>query len=72
MSNRQSQFNETHPYRSTKEKAINMTKESPLGTNNKAALHGFLKRVRDLGLSLISICPGRPDNLDLSISKKGV
>lgn len=37
---------------------------------DQAALHGLLKKIRDLGLTLISICPGQPDNLDLSISKK--
>jgi hypothetical protein len=36
---------------------------------DQAALHRLLKKIRDLGLTLISICPGRPDNLDLSISK---
>ncbi len=37
---------------------------------DQAALHGLLKKIRDLGLTLISVCPGRPDNLDLSISNK--
>lgn len=37
---------------------------------DQAALHGLLKKIRDLGLTLISICPGRPDNLDSSILKK--
>jgi hypothetical protein len=31
---------------------------------DQAALHGLLKKIRDLGLTLISICPGRTDNLD--------
>ncbi len=29
---------------------------------DQAALHGLLKKIRDLGLTLISICPGRSDN----------
>ena len=29
---------------------------------DQAALHGLLKKIRDLGLTLISICPGRPKN----------
>lgn len=33
---------------------------------DQAALHGLLKKIRDLGLTLISICPGQPDNLDHS------
>ena len=37
---------------------------------DQAALHGLLKKIRDLGLTLISICPGQSDNLDLSITKK--
>lgn len=37
---------------------------------DQAALHGLLKKIRDLGLTLISICPGKPVNFDLSISKK--
>jgi hypothetical protein len=28
---------------------------------DQAALHGLLKRVRDLGLPLISVCPVQPD-----------
>ena len=28
---------------------------------DQAALHGLLKKIRDLGLTLISICPGRSD-----------
>jgi len=31
---------------------------------DQAALHGLLKKIRDLGLTLISICPGQPDTLD--------
>ena len=30
---------------------------------DQAALHGLLKKIRDLGLTLISICPGQPKNL---------
>lgn len=37
---------------------------------DQAALHGLLKKVRDLGLSLISICPGQPDNMNSSNLKK--
>jgi hypothetical protein len=36
---------------------------------DQASLYGLLKKIRDLGLTLISICPGKSDNLDLSISK---
>lgn len=27
---------------------------------DQAALHGLLKKIRDLGMTLISICPGQP------------
>ena len=37
---------------------------------DQAALHGLLKKIRDLGIPLISVCPGRLDNLDLSNLKK--
>ena len=37
---------------------------------DQAALHGLLKKIRDLGLTLISICPGRTVNLDSSNLKK--
>lgn len=37
---------------------------------DQAALHGLLKKIRDLGMPLISVCPGRPDNFDLSNIKK--
>ena len=30
---------------------------------DQASLHGLLKKIRDLGLTLISICPGQPKNL---------
>lgn len=37
---------------------------------DQAALHGLLKKIRDLGIPLISVCPGQPDNLDTSNLKK--
>ena len=37
---------------------------------DQAALHGLLKKIRDLGLTLISICPGQPDKLTSSDLKK--
>ena len=37
---------------------------------DQAALHGLLKKIRDLGIPLVSVCPGRPDNLDTSNLKK--
>ena len=37
---------------------------------DQAALHGLLKKIRDLGLTLISICPGQSNNLNLTISNK--
>ena len=46
----QTQFNETHPYRSKKEKEMNTTKESPQGTNKSTA--GIDPRVK---LSLLWI-----------------
>ena len=36
---------------------------------DQAALHGLLKKIRDLGLTLISICPGQPDSPDSTKSK---
>ena len=30
---------------------------------DQAALHGLLKKVRDLGIPLISVCPGRSNDL---------
>jgi hypothetical protein len=39
---------------------------------DQSALHGLLKKIRDLGVTLISICPGQPIiQTDLFI-KKGV
>jgi hypothetical protein len=29
---------------------------------DQAYMHGLLKKIRDLGLTLISICPGQPNN----------
>ena len=37
---------------------------------DQAALHGLLKKIRDLGLTLISICPGRSDNSNSSDMRK--
>jgi len=37
---------------------------------DQSALHGLLKKIRALGMTLISKCPGRPDNLDYSTLKK--
>lgn len=37
---------------------------------DQAALHGLLKKIRDLGMTLISICPGQPDNLNIFNLKK--
>lgn len=36
---------------------------------DQAALHGLLKKIRDLGLTLISICPDKTDHSGTSISK---
>ena len=33
---------------------------------DQAALHGLLKKVRDLGLPLVSVCPAKPGQADQS------
>ena len=33
---------------------------------DQAALHGFLKKVRDLGMPLVSVCPVEPGQADVS------
>jgi hypothetical protein len=33
---------------------------------DQAALHGLLKKVRDLGLPLVSVCPVEPGQADMS------
>jgi hypothetical protein len=35
---------------------------------DQAALHGLLKKVRDLGLSLVSVCPVESDQADGSVA----
>jgi len=35
---------------------------------DQAALHGLLKKVRDLGMPLISVCPGLSKDLDSTSS----
>ena len=37
---------------------------------DQAALHGLLKKVRDMGLPLISVCPCQPNNFGSSSYKK--
>ena len=38
---------------------------------DQAALHGLLKKVRDLGIPLISVCPGQSKDLGSTSSKIG-
>jgi len=38
---------------------------------DQAALHGLLKKVRDLGMPLLSVCPGQSKDLDSTSSKIG-
>jgi hypothetical protein len=33
---------------------------------DQAALHGLLKKVRDLGMPLVSVCPAKPGQVDES------
>ena len=37
---------------------------------DQAALHGMLKKIRDLGMILISICPGQPTKNNQTNFKK--
>jgi len=38
---------------------------------DQAALHGLLKKVRDLGIPLISVCPGQSKDLGSTSSTEG-
>ena len=37
---------------------------------DQAALHGLLKKVRDLGMPLVSVCPVKPGQVDQSDVKQ--
>jgi hypothetical protein len=37
---------------------------------DQAALHGLLKKVRDLGMTLVSVNPVSPDKTDSSFNRK--
>ena len=37
---------------------------------DQATLHGLIKKVRDLGMPLVSIDSGLPDRVDISVNKK--
>ena len=37
---------------------------------DQASLHGLLKKIRDLGMPLVSICPIKPNNFGSSSYKK--
>ncbi|MHC1724396.1 MAG: hypothetical protein AB9836_14450 [Aminipila sp.] len=37
---------------------------------DQAALHGVLKKIRDLGMPLISVCPDQSKNLSSRVQKK--
>ena len=37
---------------------------------DQASLHGLLKKIRDLGMPLVSICPIQPNNFGSSSYKK--
>lgn len=37
---------------------------------DQAALHGLIKKVRDLGMTLISVNPVLPDRQDITVNRK--